>query len=103
MLILHDWSHYIALLPEEIDAERGVILEERRTGMNASRRMFNKSMPLLYNYTKYADHDVIGPENILKTFTPEHIRDFYNKWYRPDLQAVIIVGDFDAAVEEVVR
>ncbi len=100
LLILHDWSHYIALLPEEIDAERGVILEERRTGMNASRRMFNKSMPLLYNYTKYADHDVIGPENILKTFTPEHIRDFYNKWYRPDLQAVIIVGDFDAAEME---
>lgn len=104
LLILHDWSHYISLLPEEIDAERGVILEERRTGLDAGRRMFNKMMPLLFNGTKYAEHDVIGPESVLKSFTPEHIRDFYRKWYRPDLQAVVMVGDFDAEeMERLVR
>lgn len=105
LMILRDWSHYISLLPEEIDAERGVILEEKRSGLSASRRLFDKSMPLLYNHTKYSKHDVIGPEEILKTFTYDQIRNFYNSWYRPDLQAIIVVGDIDpdkveAAIKE---
>lgn len=95
LLILRDWSHYISLLPEEIDKERGVILEELRTGRDASRRMFDKSAPLIYNHTKYADHLIIGTEEILKNFKPEEIKAFYNEWYRPDLQAIAIVGDFD--------
>ena len=104
LLILRDWSHYISLLPEEIDKERGVILEELRTGRDASRRMFDKSAPLIYNHTKYADHLIIGTEEILKNFKPEEIKAFYNEWYRPDLQAIAIVGDFDPdTVEEKIK
>lgn len=96
LLILNDWSHYISLLPEEIESERGVILEEMRTGTNASRRMFDKQAPLIFNNTILSKRLVIGTEEILKNFTPQDIRDFYNSWYRTDMQAVVVVGDFDA-------
>ncbi|MFI3262153.1 MAG: insulinase family protein [Rikenellaceae bacterium] len=95
LLILNDWSHYISLVGEEIDKERGVILEELRTGMGAQRRVFNKISPTYFNHTKFADRSVIGTEELLKTFKHEDIREFYHDWYRTDNQAVIIVGDFD--------
>ncbi|MFI3267989.1 MAG: insulinase family protein [Rikenellaceae bacterium] len=95
LLILNDWSHYISLVGEEIDKERGVILEELRTGQGAQRRIFNKISPTYFNHTKFAERNVIGTEELLKTFKHDDIREFYHDWYRPDNQAVIIVGDFD--------
>lgn len=95
LLVLNDWSHYISLEDEEIDNERGVILEEMRTGMSAPRRLFNKTASTVFNNTKYADRLIIGTEDILKNFKYEDIRNFYHDWYRTDNQAVIAVGDFD--------
>lgn len=95
LLVLNDWSHYISLDGEEIDKERGVIIEELRTGMGAQRRIFNKIAPVYFNNTKFADRLIIGTEEILKNFKYEDIRTFYHDWYRTDNQAVIAVGDFD--------
>lgn len=100
LLILHDWSNYLLLTDKEIDAERGVILEELRTRENASRRMYVASMPYMYNNSKYAERDVIGDKNVLKNFKYNTLRDFYHEWYRTDLQAIAIVGDFNADTME---
>ena len=101
LLILHDWSHFIALDSIEIDNERGVIIEELRQMNNASFRIRQKSVPTLYNGNKYAYRNVIGSEQQLRTFSHQEIKDFYHRWYRPDLQAVIIVGDIDVDQMEV--
>lgn len=95
ILVLHDWSHYLSLLPEEIDAERGVIREEWRTGRNAERRMYKQVMPVIYKDSKYATRDVIGDINVINNFKHEELVKYYEKWYRPDLQSIIIVGDID--------
>ncbi len=100
LLILHDYSHFVTCAPEEIDKERGVILEERRTRRDASWRMNELAKPLLYGDTKYATCSLIGSEENLKTFKPESLTSFYQTWYRPDLQAVIVVGDVDVAEVE---
>ena len=99
LLILHDYSHFVTCAPEEIDKERGVILEERRARRNASWRLNEQAKPLLYGDTKYAGCTIIGSEENLKTFKPESLTSFYKTWYRPDLQAVIVVGDIN--VDEV--
>ncbi|MDR1985038.1 MAG: insulinase family protein [Prevotellaceae bacterium] len=98
LLILHDWSQFIALKGDEIDKERGVILEEKRTRNTASWRMHEKSLPVLYGDTRYAKRNVIGTDEILKNFKHEELRDFYHRWYRTDLQCIVVVGDFDADV-----
>ena len=98
LMILYDWANNIAFEDEEIDAERGVIHEEWRTRRGAEFRMMNKANKVLYKGSKYAEHDVIGDIDIIDNFDYEVIRRFYNDWYRPDLQAVIAVGDFDAEV-----
>lgn len=104
LLILHDWSHYIALEGDEIDRERGVIIEELRRGEGAGTRLWRRSAPLLYGDTRYATRNLIGYIDGLNGFSHSELRDFYNRWYRPDLQAVIIVGDFDVdAMEAKVR
>ena len=95
LLVLHDWSHFVTCDPAEIDAERGVILEERRTRRNAGWRMFEKSLPYYYGDTPYARRTLIGSEEQLKTFVPESLTSFYHTWYRPDMQAVVVVGDVD--------
>lgn len=95
LLILHDWSHFIALEEAEIDAERGVIIEELRTRNTASRRINEQQAPTVYNNSKYAERNIIGHLEGLRSFHYDEIRDFYHRWYRPDLQAVIVVGDFD--------
>ncbi|MBQ6880240.1 MAG: insulinase family protein [Bacteroidales bacterium] len=95
LLILHDYSHFVTCDPAEIDAERGVILEERRTRRNAEWRLFEKSLPYYYGDTPYARRTLIGGEEQLKTFAPESLTSFYETWCRPDLQAVIVVGDVD--------
>ena len=98
LLILHDWSQFITLDGDEIDAERGVIIEEKRTRNMAPRRMWEKSLPLIYGNTRYAKRNVIGTDDILKNFKHEELRDFYHRWYRTDMQCIVVVGDFDADV-----
>ena len=93
--MLHDYSHFVTNDPAEIDAERGVILEEKRTRNDASWRLFEKSLPYYYGDTPYARRTLIGGEEQLKTFKYESLTRFYETWCRPDLQAVIVVGDVD--------
>ncbi|MDG5799287.1 insulinase family protein [Marinilabiliaceae bacterium ANBcel2] len=101
LLILKDWSNGLLLTDEEIDLERGVILEEWRTRRNANVRMREQWLPVLLKDSKYAKRDVIGDTTVIKHHDPDVLRDFYHKWYRTDLQAVVIIGDFDAEkVEE---
>ena len=95
LLILHDYSHFVTNDPAEIDAERGVILEEKRTRSDASWRLFEKSLPYYYGDTPYSRRTLIGGEEQLKTFAYESLTSFYETWCRPDLQAVIVVGDVD--------
>ena len=95
LLILHDWSHYISLLPEEIDAERGVISEELRGRDNASWRSSVKMLQAVGKGTIYAERNLIGYLDGLKSFTYDDLRQFYHKWYRPDYQTVVVVGDID--------
>ena len=100
LLVLHDYSHFVNCDQEEIDAERGVILEERRTRRDAGWRLFEKSLPYYYGDTPYARRTLIGGEEQLKTFKRESLVNFYRKWYNPDMQAVIVVGDFDVDMME---
>jgi zinc protease len=100
LMVLHDWSHYVSFENSEIDLERGVIVEEWRMYGTADERMNNKLAPIIFKGSKYANRNVIGDTAILKHFKYETIKDFYHKWYRPDLQALIIVGDFDENVVE---
>ena len=95
LLIMHDYSHFVTCDPVEIDAERGVILEERRGRRNAGWRMFEQSLPYYFGDTPYARRTLIGGEEQLKTFKYESLTNFYKKWYNPDLQAIIVVGDID--------
>lgn len=95
LLIMHDYSHFVTCDPAEIDSERGVIIEERRSRRNASWRMHEKSLPYYYGDSKYARCTLIGSQENLQNFRPESLVNFYHTWYRPDLQALIVVGDVD--------
>ncbi|MBE9467835.1 MAG: insulinase family protein [Bacteroidetes bacterium] len=104
LLILHDWSHFVSFEAEEIDAERGVIHEEWRTRRTADFRMSRKNSPILFKGSKYAERDVIGTLDVIDNCTYETMRSFYREWYRPDLQAIMVVGDFDVKkMEEKVK
>ncbi len=95
MLILHDWSHFIALQPKEIDSERGVIKEELRTRDGAQWRGQMKMFDALGRGTLYAERNLIGYLDGLQNFKYSELEDFYKKWYRPEYQAIVIVGDID--------
>ena len=95
LLVLHDWSDFLLLSDEEIDAERGVITEEWRTRRNAQFRMMKEYLPVLLAGSKYPDRDIIGDLEIIQNFDYETLRKFYHKWYRTDLQAIAVAGDFD--------
>ena len=104
LLVLHDWSHFVTCDPAEIDAERGVIIEERRSHDGPDWRMFEASLPYLYGDAPYAKRTLIGSYEQLKTFKHESLTDFYHKWYNPDMQAVIVVGDVDVdAIEAKIK
>jgi zinc protease len=94
--ILEDWAHNVTFDAEEIEKERGVIVEEWRTGRGAMGRMRDKQIPVIFRGSQYAERLPIGTTNTIRSVTREDFLDFYTKWYRPDLMAVIAVGDFDA-------
>ncbi len=93
--IIRDWAQNATLDPVEIDKERGVVLEEKRLGKGAGERMRRIYWPVILNNSRYAERIPIGLDTVLNNFKPETIRRFYHDWYRPDLQAVIVVGDID--------
>jgi zinc protease len=98
--ILEDWAHGQVFDHEEIDKERGVVIEEWRLGQGAFARMRDKQWPILFKDSRYADRNVIGNKEILESFDYDVLVRFYRDWYRPDLMAVIAVGDFDKSVIE---
>jgi zinc protease len=104
LLILEDWAHNVSFDPMEIDKERGVILEEWRSGLGADSRLQDKQFPVLLKGSRYADRIPIGKPEIIRSFPYDKLKKFYADWYRPDLMAVIAVGDFDpAAIEGLVK
>ncbi len=98
--ILRGWAAGLLYDNKEIDEERGVIIEEYRLGLGADDRMRKEYWPVLMAGSRYADRMPIGKLDILQTFEYQVIKDFYHDWYRPDLQAVIVVGDIDVKVVE---
>src|SRR5659263_56787 len=104
LMILADWSDYLTLSDEEINKERGVIIEEWRTRRDAQWRMMNQILPVFFEGSQYAVRDIIGDTLVIKTFSPDTLRDFYHRWYRTDLQAIAVVGDIDVdAVENKIK
>ena len=104
MQIMRDWAQDASLTDEEINKERGVVLEEKRLGKGAQQRMQEKYLPLLFNNSRYSNRLPIGTEEVLKNFTAETLREFYKDWYRPDLQALIVVGDINVnETEQMIR
>jgi len=95
--IMRDWAQDATLQTEEINKERGVVLEEKRLRTGAGQRLMEQYFPMQVNGSRYADRLPIGTESILKNFHPGVIRKFYQDWYRPNLQALIVVGDIDVA------
>ena len=94
-LVLEDWAHGLKFNPADINSERGIVLEEARLGKGAGDRMNKVLYPKLLNGSRYAERMPIGKESVLKTFKPEAIKRFYKDWYRPDLMAVMVVGDVE--------
>lgn len=96
LLILRDWADGLTLDPVEIDKERGVIHEEWRMRSSASGRILERNLPALYPNSRYGERYPIGLMSVVDNFKPEELRAYYEKWYRPDLQGIIVVGDIDA-------
>jgi len=102
--ILFEWSSHVSFDPEEVEKERGVVLEEWRLGRGASERIFDKQFPLMFEGSKYAQRLPIGTREILKTAPVSRLVQFYRDWYRPDLMAVVAVGDFEPdAMEAMIK
>ncbi|MEL7004846.1 MAG: pitrilysin family protein, partial [Bacteroidota bacterium] len=100
LLVLEDWAHNIELSEEEIDKERGVVIEEWRLGRGANQRMRDEWFPVMFQDSRYAERLPIGKKEVLESFDYETLRKFYKDWYRPDLMSVIAVGDIDPDVME---
>ncbi|PLX09272.1 MAG: hypothetical protein C0596_01590 [Marinilabiliales bacterium] len=100
LLVLYDWASQVTLETEEIDAERGIIHEEWRMGQGAMDRMQREFLEVLFHNSQYAKRLPIGTMEVVDNCDPEALRRFYRDWYRPDLMAVVVVGDFDAAEME---
>jgi len=98
--IIEDWAFNANLTPEEIDKERGVVLEEYRLGLGADKRMEDKYIPKMMYKSQYANRLPIGKKEVLENFTYDKVTSFYKDWYRPNLMAVIVVGDIDVAAME---
>lgn len=104
LTILEEWAHNVSMEGSEIDKERGVVIEEWRLRLGAQNRMREKTFPVMFHGSKYVDRLPIGKKEILEKFEHQTIKDFYRDWYRPDLMAIIAVGDFDLeAVEKLIK
>ncbi|MDR1747355.1 MAG: insulinase family protein [Tannerella sp.] len=104
LLVLHDWSAYLTLADSLIEKERGIIREEWRTRSEAQMRLWEQQLPKMYPGSRYANRLPIGTIDVINNFKPDELRAYYHKWYRPDLQGIIIVGDIDAEkVEQTVK
>lgn len=102
--ILQEWAYRVSFDPEEIDKERGVVIEEWRLGRGADARMRDKQFPILFKDSRYARRLPIGQKAVLDSFHHETLRRFYRDWYRPDLMAVVAVGDFDKShIENLIK
>ncbi|MFP5392782.1 MAG: M16 family metallopeptidase, partial [Gammaproteobacteria bacterium] len=99
-LVLEDWAQGLTLDDAAIDAERGIVLEELRLGKGAQDRMNKVLLPKIFNGSRYAERLPIGKEEIIKNASYETVRRFYRDWYRPDLMAVVVVGDIETAEAE---
>src|SRR5256885_14149794 len=103
LLILEDWAHNVSFDSVEIDKERGVVMEEWRLGPGAGARMRDKLFPVLLKGSRYAERLPIGKPEIIQNGKADRLKQFYADWYRPDLMAVVAVGDFDkAAIEKMI-
>lgn len=104
LLILHDWSGFLALTDSMIEKERGIIREEWRTRSDASFRILEKQLADIMPTSRYAHRMPIGTLEVINNFKPDELRAYYHKWYRPDLQAIIVVGDIDVdSVEQTIH
>lgn len=102
--ILSEWAHNVSFEPSQIEKERPVVIEEWRLGQGAENRMQNKWFPVLFSGSRYAERVPIGLKSVLETYKPATLRRFYDTWYRPDLMAVVAVGDFDKGqIERLIR
>jgi zinc protease len=102
--ILAEWAHNVAFEPSQIEKERPVVIEEWRLGQGAESRMQNKWFPVLFSGSRYGSRLPIGDKAILETYKPSALRRFYDDWYRPDLMAVVAVGDFNKAqIENLIK
>ncbi|MET0982356.1 MAG: insulinase family protein [Telluria sp.] len=103
-LVLEDWAQGITFDDATVEKERGIVLEELRLGKGAGDRIGKQLYPKIYNGSRYAERMPIGKEDVLRSFRPEALRRFYRDWYRPDLMAVVAVGDADPVlVEKLIR
>ncbi|MBK8506403.1 MAG: insulinase family protein [Saprospiraceae bacterium] len=100
MLILEDWAHAVTFEDQEIDKERGVVESELRSGLSAEERMRNEYLPVIFYNSKYATRLPIGTREIIKNAPYDAFKRFYRDWYRPDLMALVVVGDIDPDVVE---
>src|SRR5580765_8417034 len=104
LLVLEDWAHNVSFETQEIDKERGVVMEEWRLRRGANARTTDKLFPILLKGSRYADRIPIGKPEIIQNFKPDTLKKFYKDWYRPDLMAVVAVGDFDkTAIENLIK
>src|SRR6266571_3783252 len=103
LLVLEDWAHNLTFDPVETEKERGVVMEEWRLGRGAGMRMLQQIFPVILKDSRYADRLPIGKPEIIQNGKAERLKQFYADWYRPDLMAVVAVGDFDkAAIEKMI-
>ncbi|ADK95884.1 peptidase M16 inactive domain protein [Prevotella melaninogenica ATCC 25845] len=93
--VLRDWCHGVKMTPKDIEKERGIILEEWRHRSGVDRRLTDAIAPVVYNHAGYATHNVIGSQKILETFQQKQVKLFYDKWYRPNMQFIAVIGDVD--------
>ena len=103
-LVLEDWAHNLTFDPKAIDKERGIIVEEWRLGQGADARMRDAQLPILLRGSRYAERLPDGKKEVIETFAHDTLKRYYRTWYRPDLMAVVAVGDFDKAkIEALVK
>ncbi len=100
LTVLEDWASGLSFDPEEIDKERGVVVEEWRRGQGAQQRMRDEFFPILFKDSRYAERLPIGKKEIIENASYETIQSFYEDWYRPELMAIVVVGDIDVAQME---